>query len=72
MPRTSVIRAGFPPIAVRPENRPACVLALQQAPTDQGAENFKGLLYQRLNATLGELLEHFEARRTSPEAVIAG
>jgi Fic family protein len=45
-----LIRAGYPPIAVRPEDRPAYILALQQS-------QFDTLLYMRLDATLGEYVE---------------
>jgi Fic family protein len=51
-----LIRAGYPPVAVRPEDRPAYVTALQQAQSGKGAEAFDGLLYRRLDATLGEYL----------------
>ncbi|HEV2690029.1 MAG TPA: Fic family protein, partial [Bryobacteraceae bacterium] len=51
-----LIRAGYPPIAVRPEDRPEYVRALQQPQAGQGSEAFDTLLYQRLDATLGEYL----------------
>ena len=51
-----LIRAGYPPIAVRPEDRPAYIRALQQAQAGEGAESFDDLLYQRLDATLDEYL----------------
>jgi Fic family protein len=51
-----LIRAGYPPIAVRPEDRPAYIRALQQAQAGQGSESFDFLLYDRLDATLGEYL----------------
>jgi Fic family protein len=47
-----LLRGGYPPIAVRPADRPAYVAALQQPP---GAA-FDRLLYQRLDATLDEML----------------
>jgi Fic family protein len=52
-----LIRAGYPPIAVRPEDRPAYILALQQSQAGGGSEMFDTLLYMRLDATLGEYLE---------------
>jgi Fic family protein len=51
-----LIRGGYPPIAVRPEDRPAYIRALQEAQAGQGAESFDRLLYERLDATLGEYL----------------
>ena len=51
-----LIRGGYPPIAVRPEDRLAYLQALQRAQAGQGDEAFRGLLYQRLDATLAEVL----------------
>ena len=50
-----LIRGGYPPIAVRPEGRSAYVRALLAARTG-GADDFERLLYERLDATLGESL----------------
>lgn len=47
-----LIRAGYPPIAVRPEDRLSYIHALQQAQAGQGADAFDALLYSRLHATL--------------------
>lgn len=52
-----LIRAGYPPIAVRPEDRPAYIRALQQSQAGQGNENLDRLLYERLDAILGEYLK---------------
>jgi Fic family protein len=49
-----LIRAGYPPVAVRPEDRPAYIRGLPQAQDD--------LLYERLDATLGEYLNILDAR----------
>jgi Fic family protein len=51
-----LIRAGYPPVAVRPEDRPEYVRALQQAQAGEGTERLDTLLYTRLDATLGEYL----------------
>src|ERR1022692_3481383 len=51
-----LIRAGYPPVAVRPEDRLEYIRSLQQAQAGQGTESFSGLLYKRLDATLGEYL----------------
>ena len=48
-----LIRGGYPPVAVRPQDRPAYVHALlQQARTEAGAQDFDRLLHGRLNAAL--------------------
>ncbi len=49
-----LIRAGYPPVAVRPEDRMTYVRSLQEAQAGQGTESFDTLLYERLDATLGE------------------
>jgi Fic family protein len=49
-----LITGGYPPVAVRPEDRAAYVRALQLAQAGHGAQGFDRLLYERLDATLGE------------------
>jgi Fic family protein len=51
-----LIRAGYPPIAVRPEDRPAYIRALQEAQAGGGMEQIDALLYGRLDTTLEEYL----------------
>jgi Fic family protein len=51
-----LIRAGYPPVAVRPEDRLDYIRSLQQAQVGQAAESFSRLLYKRLDATLAEYL----------------
>ena len=51
-----LIRGGYPPVAVRPEDRPAYLNALQQEQAGGGATAFNRLLYERLDTTLGESL----------------
>jgi Fic family protein len=48
-----LIRGGYPPISVRPEDRLAYIGALQRPPA---SEEFNRLLYKRLDATLDESL----------------
>jgi Fic family protein len=55
-----LIRAGYPPVAVRPEDRLDYIRALQRAQAGQGTESFNTLLYRRLDATLGEYLSALE------------
>lgn len=51
-----LIGGGFPPVAVRPEDRPAYIQALQRHQADGDQSAFDRLLYQRLDATLAEVL----------------
>ncbi len=51
-----LIRGGYPPVSVRLEDRPAYIDALQQAQAGRGTVAFDKLLYERLDATLGETL----------------
>ena len=55
-----LIRAGYPPVAVRPEDRLDYIRSLQEAEAGRGAERFSGLLYRRLDATLEEYLSALE------------
>ena len=61
-----LIRGGYPPVAVRPEDRPAYIRALQDAQAGRGSENFERLLYQRLDATLGEYLSVAQEALAAP------
>ena len=49
-----LLRAGYPPVAIRPEDRPAYLRSLQDA---QANETFERLLYERLDATLDDYLD---------------
>ena len=53
----------YPPVAVRPEDRLTYIRALQQSQAGQGTEAFDTLLYERLDAALGEYLSAFEEQR---------
>jgi Fic family protein len=59
-----LIRGGYPPIAVRLEDRLAYIRALQRAQAGQGTEDFDTLLYARLDATLEEYLDAFNKARS--------
>jgi Fic family protein len=61
-----LLRAGYPPIAVRPEDRPAYIHALQQAQGGQGVAAFGRLLRERLDATLGEYLSALREALAAP------
>ncbi|HEY1496328.1 MAG TPA: Fic family protein [Candidatus Solibacter sp.] len=56
-----LIRGGYPPVAVRPEDRLDYIRSLQRAQAGQGAESFISLLYQRLDATFDEYLSALQA-----------
>jgi Fic family protein len=51
-----LIRGGYPPVAVRPEDRPAYIHALQEAQGGGGAARFNRLLFERLDSTLSDYL----------------
>ncbi len=51
-----LIRGGYPPVSIRPQDRAAYIDGLQQAQAGAGALAFDRLLYQRLDSTLAEYL----------------
>jgi Fic family protein len=51
-----LLRGGYPPVAVRPQDRPAYIGALQDAQASGDSGRFDRLLYERLDATLDEYL----------------
>ncbi len=59
-----LLRADYPPVAVRPEDRAAYIEALQSAQAGHGTDPFDRLLYERLDATLGEYVS--AARQALP------
>ena len=65
-----LLRAGYPPIAVRPVDRPAYLDSLQQAQAGRGSEAFGGLLWTRLEAAVDESLDAL--RDPMPEADARG
>jgi Fic family protein len=52
-----LIRGGYPPVAVRPVDRPTYIDVLQRHQDGEGSEDFDRLLYGRLDAALGEALK---------------
>jgi Fic family protein len=62
-----LIRDGYPPVAVRPQDRPSYINALQQAQTGQGEAAFNRLLCERLAATLSEYIAALQAAASSPD-----
>lgn len=61
-----LIRGGYPPVSVRPEDRPDYIAGLQQAQAGGGVDAFDRLLYQRLDATLDEALNAFGHALAAP------
>ncbi len=59
-----LIRGGYPPVAVRPEDRVEYSRSLQQEQAGQGPEIFNALLYRRLDATLGQYLSALQEAQT--------
>ena len=51
-----LIRGGYPPVAVRPEDRLEYIRSLAQEQAGQAADRYYELLYKRLDATLREYL----------------
>jgi cell filamentation protein, protein adenylyltransferase len=61
-----LLRGGYPPVAVRPADRPAYIGALQDAQAGRGSEKLDRLLYERLDSTLGESLSALQEALTAP------
>jgi len=55
-----LLRAGYPPVAVRLEDRLEYIRSLQDAQAGQGIESFNTLLYRRLDETLTEYVTALE------------
>lgn len=62
-----LIRGGYPPVAVRPEDRLGYLTALQESQAGQSDEGFKRLLYERLDSTLGEYSSALRAALPQPD-----
>ena len=59
-----LIRSGYPPVAVRPEDRLEYIRSLQREQAGHGPASFNALLYRRLDATLGEYLSALQEAQT--------
>jgi Fic family protein len=51
-----LLRGGYPPVAVRPQNRKTYLDTLEHASLREDLEPFRTLMYQRLDTTLAEYL----------------
>lgn len=58
-----LIRGGYPPIAIRPEDRPVYMRSLADAQAGRGTDAYDQLMHDRLDATLSEYLRAFEDTR---------
>ena len=63
-------RAGYPPIAIRPEDRPAYISALEAGQRGAGYSAFDSLLFGRLDQTLDMYLA--AARQAQDFSAVAG
>lgn len=61
-----LLRGGYPPVAVRPQDRPDYIGALQQAQAGRGPERFERLLHQRLDAALSEYVSALREALAAP------
>jgi len=59
-----LIGGGYPPVAVRPEDRLEYIRSLQEEQAGESPENFNALLYRRLDETLGEYLSALQEAGT--------
>lgn len=55
-----LLRGGYPPIAVRPEDRKTYLDSLEHASMREDTSPFRTFLYQRLDATLEDYLTALE------------
>ena len=51
-----LLRDGYPPVAVRPEDRKTYLDTLEQASVREDLKPFQTFMHRRLDATLGEYL----------------
>ncbi|MGD1070483.1 MAG: Fic family protein [Bryobacteraceae bacterium] len=51
-----LIRGGYPPVAVRPEDRLEYIRSLQAGQAGRGPESFNALLYKGVDRTLADYL----------------
>ena len=61
-----LIRGGYPPVSVRPEDRVGYIHALQQAQAGHGADDFNRLLHERLDVSLEETLDALKQALAAP------
>lgn len=59
-------RAGYPPIAIRPEQRPAYLGAVHAAQTGSGERDFRDLMYTKLDQTMDLYLAAARQAKNAP------
>lgn len=62
-----LIRGGYPPVAVRPEDRKPYLDALERGSLTTDLQPFRCLMYERLDASLGEYLSALEDALRQPD-----
>ena len=63
-----LMRAGYPPVSVRPEHRPVYLAALERDQATGDAEPFHALMHERLDATLELYLDAARHAQPRPSA----
>ena len=63
-----LIRAGYPPVTVRPEDRKPYLDALERGSLADDLQPFQRLMHERLDATLGEYLDVLREALPAPSA----
>jgi Fic family protein len=61
-----LIRGGYPPVAVRPEDRKTYLEALERGSLSNDLQPFQTFMYERLDATLAEYLNALEETLPPP------
>ena len=64
-----LLRGGYPPVAVCPEDRKPYLDALERGSLADDLRPFRSFMYERLNATLGEYLSALQEALPQPDAV---
>ena len=62
-----LIRGGYPPVAVRPEDRKTYLDALEHGSLTNDLQPFRRFMYDRLDATLGEYLSALQGTLPQPD-----
>jgi len=63
-----LIRGGYPPVAVRPEDRKTYLDGLERASLADDPVPYQTLMHERLDATLGEYLSALQETLSDPES----
>jgi Fic family protein len=66
----SLIRGGYPPVAVRPEDRKTYLDALERGSLTDDLQPFQSFMHERLDATLGEYLSALQEALPQPDPTL--